>query len=273
MRLSAGDSSLALGPSVLPGTMCTWSIDLGRNSSDVKEWSFQVSLDSFSVGQLVLLPYLSGKTQTAPDKKYVFGAPEKEIKIKTNYLEVRFSTGTSQTSYTGFLLTWRSSSDSDSNDFLAKIISIIAVTLLVVICCGCCGICFYKLLHNLRSSGRYVLASRVAPTQRYDEIQRNHSVIILSEENLHTLLPKDKYRKELLEVGEAVCTVCLDEFTSNSEVRKLPCKHLFHARCIEDWLAAQGGLPNCPMCKRNPFQTIMHSRSNSQLLRSEVDLA
>ena len=251
--------------------MCFWSIDLGRNSSDVTEWSFQVNLDTASAGQLVLLPYLNEKTKATPDKKYVFGAPAKEIKIKANYLEVRFSTGTTEASYTGFLLTWSASGGGDSNDFLAKVISIIAVTLLVVICCGCCGICFYKLLHNLRRSGRYELASRVAPTLRYDEVQRDHTVVIFSEENMHTLLPKDKYRKELLEVGEAVCTVCLDEFALNSEVRKLPCKHLFHAKCIEDWLAAQGGVPNCPMYKRNPFQTLMHSRSNSQLMRSEAD--
>lgn len=253
-----------------PGTLCTWSIDLGRNSSDVQEWTFEVSLDTSSVGQLVLLPdQFSGKGQS--NQKYVLVVSAKEVRIKTNFVVVRFSTGTSRVAYTGFLLTWSLSGDSGSNDFLAKVISIIAVTLLVVICCGCCGICFYKLLHNLRSSGRYVM-SRVTPAEPFDEVQRDHSVVILSEENMHTLLPKGKYRQELLEVGEAVCTVCLDEFNSSSEVRKLPCKHLFHAKCIEEWLAAQG-LPNCPMCKQNPFQTLMHSRSNSQLLRSEAELS
>ena len=268
--------SLTLGPALLPGTMCTWTIDLRRNSTSVSEWTVQVNLDSSSAGKLILLAYqLPGNfsTESKSYTKSVFESPVAGLNIKANFLQISFSTGTKLATYTGFLLTWQQINDGSSNDFLAKVVSIIAVTLLIIICCGCCAICFYKLFHSLRAGNRYVLPTRVTPAQRYDQIQRDQTVIILSEENLESLLPKGKYKQELLEVGEAVCTICLEEFRQGCEVRKLPCKHLFHARCIEDWLGAQGGLPNCPMCKRNPFETLMHSRSNSQLLRSEIDLA
>lgn len=40
---------------------------------------------------------------------------------------------------------------------------------------------------------------------------------------------------------------------SSCLVRKLPCKHLFHAKCIEDWFVGRVTRPKCPLCKFSPF--------------------
>lgn len=42
------------------------------------------------------------------------------------------------------------------------------------------------------------------------------------------------------------CAVCLDEFATGSEVRRMPCSHIYHQDCIVLWL----GTSNlCPMCR------------------------
>jgi len=44
------------------------------------------------------------------------------------------------------------------------------------------------------------------------------------------------------------CMVCLAEFVEGEEVRKLPCGHIFHAGCIDEWLRR---CTDCPICKAN----------------------
>lgn len=45
------------------------------------------------------------------------------------------------------------------------------------------------------------------------------------------------------------CIICLDDFEMGTEVMTLPCKHEFHAECIERWLLRQRK-GECPICKR-----------------------
>ncbi|RNA34120.1 E3 ubiquitin- ligase arkadia isoform X2 [Brachionus plicatilis] len=42
------------------------------------------------------------------------------------------------------------------------------------------------------------------------------------------------------------CTICLSEFQSEENVRRLPCMHLFHLECIDQWLPSN---KRCPICR------------------------
>jgi hypothetical protein len=44
------------------------------------------------------------------------------------------------------------------------------------------------------------------------------------------------------------CMVCLSNFAAGEEVRQLPCSHVFHANCIDEWLRR---CTDCPICKAN----------------------
>lgn len=46
------------------------------------------------------------------------------------------------------------------------------------------------------------------------------------------------------EVGE--CVVCLEEYEAGEIGKEMPCKHKFHAKCIESWLGIHG---SCPICR------------------------
>ena len=42
-----------------------------------------------------------------------------------------------------------------------------------------------------------------------------------------------------------VCTICMDHYESGEERRYLPCGHVFHSQCIEQWLTNSS--QNCPL--------------------------
>ena len=73
------------------------------------------------------------------------------------------------------------------------------------------------------------------------------------------VLSADLTLSEVGFVGEE-CAVCMADFKAGDELRVLPCKHAFHANCVDEWLLGHGrpaaadptqlrGLPTCPMCK------------------------
>jgi hypothetical protein len=45
---------------------------------------------------------------------------------------------------------------------------------------------------------------------------------------------------------ELVCAVCLADFEEDDDLRRMPCSHSFHRRCIFRWLRISG---SCPCCR------------------------
>lgn len=44
---------------------------------------------------------------------------------------------------------------------------------------------------------------------------------------------------------ERSCSVCLSNFGKGETIRVLPCKHYFHASCVDQWLGVNASCPNC----------------------------
>lgn len=42
------------------------------------------------------------------------------------------------------------------------------------------------------------------------------------------------------------CTICLSQFEVDNDVRRLPCMHLFHKDCVDQWLLTN---KHCPICR------------------------
>lgn len=53
--------------------------------------------------------------------------------------------------------------------------------------------------------------------------------------------------KENDNMGEQTkCAICLEAFTDGDELKTLPCLHIYHQKCIEQWLPLDN---SCPVCK------------------------
>ncbi|XP_047342706.1 E3 ubiquitin-protein ligase At1g63170-like [Impatiens glandulifera] len=45
----------------------------------------------------------------------------------------------------------------------------------------------------------------------------------------------------------AECCICLAKYNDNEEIRQLPCSHIFHLKCVDQWLRITS---SCPLCKQ-----------------------
>jgi len=74
-------------------------------------------------------------------------------------------------------------------------------------------------------------------------------------ETAKTILPNFEVNEENLKIiknkNEDVlkkCIICMCEFEIKENLKTLPCFHIFHSNCIDEWITNN---PNCPMCKTN----------------------
>ncbi|CAJ0573415.1 unnamed protein product, partial [Mesorhabditis spiculigera] len=74
--------------------------------------------------------------------------------------------------------------------------------------------------------------------------RRRQSRKRLSAKNLKKI-PTRRYK-----TGEEpeTCAICLDDFVQGEKLRILPCRHVYHCKCIDPWLTKNRKV--CPMCKR-----------------------
>lgn len=59
-------------------------------------------------------------------------------------------------------------------------------------------------------------------------------------------------------VHNDACTICLDDFALGTDIKLLPCRHAFHAECIDPWLAQKSDL--CPVCKASILEGLENAR-------------
>ncbi|KAJ6110151.1 hypothetical protein N7486_002386 [Penicillium sp. IBT 16267x] len=69
--------------------------------------------------------------------------------------------------------------------------------------------------------------------------------------------PPDFLLEQVPPVPE-VCIVCLEVLGQTSPYRQLPCEHLFHQPCIDDWICNRD--TSCPLCRKT-FYHLRHLRN------------
>ena len=66
---------------------------------------------------------------------------------------------------------------------------------------------------------------------------------------LNVLAPVLVYQRRLVRGpdDDKSCAICCEEFRPRKHVRRLPCGHLFCAKCITKWVVKQSA--TCPTCR------------------------
>ncbi|KAM0941092.1 putative transcription factor C2H2 family [Dioscorea sansibarensis] len=63
------------------------------------------------------------------------------------------------------------------------------------------------------------------------------------------------------------CSICLEDFVVDTEVKEMPCKHFFHSECVLRWLELHS---SCPVCRFElPAEESKESGGSSDVNRAE----
>ena len=65
-------------------------------------------------------------------------------------------------------------------------------------------------------------------------------------QNNYTHLLETKIETNKLNDEKKRCIICYEDFKDNDNAIFLPCFHVFHSKCINEWLKNKD---NCPLCK------------------------
>mmetsp|Transcript_3248 Transcript_3248/g.6057 ORF Transcript_3248/g.6057 Transcript_3248/m.6057 type:complete len:350 (-) Transcript_3248:147-1196(-) len=93
-----------------------------------------------------------------------------------------------------------------------------------------------------------VTALRVVPTVPYQPLDDDDEERDGSNERARILNPR--------------CVICMEDFEEGEQLRALPCRHGFHARCIDPWLSNHSD--RCPICNQSMFMDPVDAKNPAQ---------
>ncbi|CAK9302138.1 unnamed protein product [Gordionus sp. m RMFG-2023] len=80
-------------------------------------------------------------------------------------------------------------------------------------------------------------------TRTANQLTEEEQVKIAKRIGLIQHLPRGKY--DDLNKIDKECVICMVEFVKDEEIRYLPCMHIYHSKCIDDWLMRSFTCPSC----------------------------
>jgi len=87
-----------------------------------------------------------------------------------------------------------------------------------------------------------------------NENEMTYERLLMLDENAVKVGMSPEQLKEFQEIlyvksldGEGSCVICMSDYQTGEYLRKLSCRHMFHKKCIDQWLDAH---ITCPTCKK-----------------------
>ena len=161
----------------------------------------------------------------------------------------------------------------------SKLLLYITIAVIILACLLCALFIYFiskKISQNARLRQRALLQMAMA-TQRgayqADNASSGSEEVDVEEENrkkievlLKTTLAKKIFSKNLGLKDGNTCTICIEDFKDKrSRVSITPCKHIFHFKCLSNWLINNSINPKCPNCNYNLLKDFNKQVSNEVL--------
>ena len=163
-----------------------------------------------------------------------------------------------------------------------KIIAIVLIVIIIGITLGCIIFCLYRMYKNNEARRRarlYLYGQARENMARIEQENYNYynnenysqeeSVDLekINKEKLDQLfngkMAQHLYKKEYNQYGGG-CSICLTEFKKKSKVSITSCKHVFHYKCIYDWLYKNIRNPKCPNCNHEILNDDEDNNTNKE---------
>ena len=69
---------------------------------------------------------------------------------------------------------------------------------------------------------------------------------------------REKYNMDV-----AVCSICQEDINSRQHCSILKCEHIYHKKCIKEWLVDRCEQPTCPCCRKDVRSFELVNKQNS----------
>lgn len=131
--------------------------------------------------------------------------------------------------------------------------------LFAVLCCcmPCISTLFgYDLSSQAKERGASTYDIAALPTHRFksmSDVKRKNERTETEQENDTNyggggyIILDTAGRKRSVSPEDAECCICLTKYKDSELLKELPCAHLFHVGCVDQWLKINS---SCPLCKR-----------------------
>lgn len=105
----------------------------------------------------------------------------------------------------------------------------------------------------------------------YRRVYRRHQALVTDYssaalQKMKQICPSKPFSKLPSTLSINPCPICLEDFTPKSIVRVLPCNHIYHQNCIDQWFVRN---QNCCFCKGNIFEV----KNSSEMQVNETTLS
>ncbi|KAK4260763.1 hypothetical protein QN277_003840 [Acacia crassicarpa] len=105
-------------------------------------------------------------------------------------------------------------------------------------------------LHSLGISRFHSHTPAIAEDALFAAVGSGLAQLVILSDQLHAnydLTDDDDDRAIAAASSSSMCVVCRSEYKEGDQVRRLPCRHVFHGRCFDAWLHELKF--NCPLCR------------------------
>ena len=148
----------------------------------------------------------------------------------------------------------------------------------IILACLLCALVIYclskKISENARLRQRTLFELAMARQRGEYNNEEVASETDIEEENrkkikilLKTALAAKKFLKKYGLKDGNTCTICIEEFKENkSRVSITPCNHVFHYKCLTNWLVKNVKNPKCPNCNFNLVSDVDNKNGGIQTI-------